>query len=49
MKRCYEKGLIVLSCGFYHNVIRILMPLVITDDHLEQGLGILEDGVKEIA
>ena len=49
VKRCYEKGLIVIRCGPYHNVIRILMPLVITDDQLEEGFAILEDRLKEIA
>jgi 4-aminobutyrate aminotransferase/(S)-3-amino-2-methylpropionate transaminase len=49
VKRCYENGLIVLRCGAYHNVIRILMPLVITDDELERGFAILEDRLKEIA
>ncbi len=42
VKRCYEKGLIILRCGVYHNVIRILMPLVITDDQLERGFAILD-------
>jgi 4-aminobutyrate aminotransferase/(S)-3-amino-2-methylpropionate transaminase len=49
VKRCYEKGLIVIRCGPYHNVIRILMPLVITDDQLEEGFAILEDRLREIA
>jgi len=48
VKRCYERGLIILRCGPYHNVIRILMPLVITDDQLEQGFRVLEDGLKEV-
>ena len=46
--RCFEKGLIVLTCGVYHNVIRILVPLVIPDDQVEQGFGILEDSLKKI-
>jgi 4-aminobutyrate aminotransferase / (S)-3-amino-2-methylpropionate transaminase / 5-aminovalerate transaminase len=37
-----EHGLVLLSCGIYGNVIRILVPLVISDDDLEQGLEILE-------
>ncbi len=41
---CYEKGLVVLSCGNFGNVIRTLMPFVITDEQLEKGLSILEDG-----
>ena len=49
VKRCYENGLIVISCGVYHNVIRILVPFVITDDQLEQGFAILEDMLKGIA
>ena len=49
VKRCCEKGLIVIRCGPYHNVIRILMPLVITDDQLEDGFAILEDRLREIA
>jgi 4-aminobutyrate aminotransferase/(S)-3-amino-2-methylpropionate transaminase len=44
--RCYEKGLIILRCGPYHNVMRILVPLVITDNQLEQGFNILEDNLK---
>lgn len=45
---CYEKGLVVLSCGNYGNVIRTLMPFVITDEQLDRGLGILEEGLKEV-
>jgi 4-aminobutyrate aminotransferase / (S)-3-amino-2-methylpropionate transaminase / 5-aminovalerate transaminase len=37
-----ERGLVLLSCGTYGNVIRILVPLVISDDDLSQGLDILE-------
>ena len=46
---CLEKGLLVLSCGSYGNVIRVLAPFVITDEQLENGLGILEDGLKDIS
>ena len=42
---CREKGLLLLSCGSYGNVVRLLMPLVITDEQLERGLAILEDGL----
>jgi 4-aminobutyrate aminotransferase/(S)-3-amino-2-methylpropionate transaminase len=37
-----ERGLILLSCGLYGNVIRILVPFTISDDDLEKGLDILE-------
>lgn len=47
--RCYEKGLILLNCGSHGNVIRTLMPLVITDEQLDRGLSILEESLEEIA
>ena len=46
---CYEKGLIVLSCGNFGNVIRTLMPFVITDEQLDKGLAILEESLEEVS
>jgi len=37
-----QKGLILLSAGLYGNVLRILVPIVITDDQLEEGLQVME-------
>jgi 4-aminobutyrate aminotransferase len=37
-----ERGLVLLSCGINGNVIRLLVPLTISDDELEHGLAILE-------
>src|SRR3954469_8496134 len=37
-----EQGLMLLSCGIYGNVIRILVPFTIEDAELERGLDILE-------
>lgn len=39
---CLEKGLIILVCGTYSNVIHVLVPFVITDAQLQTGLSILE-------
>ena len=36
-----QRGLILLSCGVYANVIRILVPLTVSDAHLDEGLAIL--------
>jgi 4-aminobutyrate aminotransferase/(S)-3-amino-2-methylpropionate transaminase len=47
VRRCFEKGLVLLSCGHHGNVIRTLMPLVISDAQLEKGLAILEESLKE--
>ena len=38
-----ERGLVLLSCGLYGNVIRILVPLSATDEELAQGLDLLEE------
>jgi 4-aminobutyrate aminotransferase/(S)-3-amino-2-methylpropionate transaminase len=46
---CFDRGLIILACGTYGNVIRLLMPLVISDEQLGKGLDILNDGFAAIA
>jgi 4-aminobutyrate aminotransferase / (S)-3-amino-2-methylpropionate transaminase / 5-aminovalerate transaminase len=42
-----ERGLVLLSCGMYGNVIRILVPLSIDDELLERGLGLLEEALGD--
>jgi len=49
VKFAYERGLVLLSCGNFSNVIRLLMPLVITDEQLERGLAIMEEGFATLA
>ena len=39
----FERGLLLLSCGLYGNVIRLLPPLTVTDDELDRGLELLEE------
>ena len=41
--RALEKGLLLLSCGVYGNVIRFLFPLTIQDAVMNEGLDILAD------
>lgn len=36
-----DKGLILLSCGPYYNVLRILVPLTVSDAQIKQGLDII--------
>ena len=45
IRKAYERGLIVISAGTRGNVIRTLMPLVITDEQLAEGLDVLEDAL----
>ena len=47
--RCLKEGVIVISCGNYSNVIRTLMPLVITDDQLDKGFSILRKALQEVS
>lgn len=49
VKYCHENGLIILNCGRFGNVIRTLMPLVITEEQLEEGLNIIEKGLKAVS
>jgi 4-aminobutyrate aminotransferase/(S)-3-amino-2-methylpropionate transaminase len=42
-----ERGLILLSCGLYGNVIRILVPLVASDEDLDRGLELLEEALVD--
>ncbi len=49
MHRCHDNGLIVIKAGTHDNVIRLLMPLVTTDEQLEQGLDILAEAVVALA
>lgn len=47
-KACLKRGLIILSAGTNKNVIRILSPLVISDELLNQGLDIIEEELLKI-
>jgi 4-aminobutyrate aminotransferase/(S)-3-amino-2-methylpropionate transaminase len=40
---CMRRGLITVSCGLYHNVLRHLIPLVIQDDELDEALDVMAD------
>jgi 4-aminobutyrate aminotransferase/(S)-3-amino-2-methylpropionate transaminase len=42
IEECYRQGLIALKAGTYDNVVRLLPPLTIADDLVEEGLGILD-------
>ena len=44
----YERGVIMMTAGTYGNVVRFLMPLVITDEQLTEGLDVIEKCLTEI-
>jgi len=45
-RRCHAEGVVVLTCGTFGNVVRLLPPLVIEDDLLADGLGVLAAAVR---
>lgn len=44
-----EKGLILLSCGTYGNVLRVLVPVTAPDAQLDKGLAIIAECFDELA
>jgi 4-aminobutyrate aminotransferase / (S)-3-amino-2-methylpropionate transaminase / 5-aminovalerate transaminase len=44
---CAKNGLILLTCGVYGNVARILVPLTASETLIDEGLGILEQSLEE--
>ncbi len=48
VRACYERGLIVLSAGVYGNVLRILSPLIITNEQFEEGLAVMEAAIAAV-
>ena len=47
--RARDKGLILLSCGTYGNVLRILVPLTASDELLDRGMAIIAECFAELA
>lgn len=48
IKECWKNGLIVTSASVHGNVIRFLMPLVITEEQLQIGLNILDEAFAKV-
>jgi 4-aminobutyrate aminotransferase/(S)-3-amino-2-methylpropionate transaminase len=46
LREAHQRGVIVMGAGLYSNVIRILSPLVITDEQLAEGVDVLEQALK---
>ena len=48
IQSCYEQGLLITRSGAFSNVVRALMPLVITDEEIDEGLSILKGVLREM-
>lgn len=47
IQQCHAQGLLLIKAGNHGNVIRVLPPLVITDEQLEQALKIMQNALAE--
>ena len=45
---CYEHGLITITAGTYSNVIRVLVPLIATNEQIDEGLDVLESALATV-
>jgi len=43
-----KRGLLLLNCGIYGNVLRVMVPLTISDAILDEGMDILEASLKAV-
>nr|WP_104373416.1 4-aminobutyrate--2-oxoglutarate transaminase [Desulfocucumis palustris] len=48
VSECYKRGLLLLGAGIFGNVVRMLMPLSITEQQFEQGFAILDGVAAEV-
>jgi 4-aminobutyrate aminotransferase/(S)-3-amino-2-methylpropionate transaminase len=48
-KYCYEHGVITITAGSYSNVIRLLVPLVVTNEQMDEGLDVLESALRTVS
>ncbi|RLT99912.1 MAG: aminotransferase class III-fold pyridoxal phosphate-dependent enzyme, partial [Ketobacter sp.] len=48
VKRCFEDGLIIASCGSGGRVLKLIPPLTIPEDDLVEGLDILINSVRSV-
>src|SRR5580704_5133168 len=49
VQHCLSNGVLVLNAGTYDNVMRLLMPLTISDEDYNQALQVMEDGLSVVA
>src|SRR5580698_3094102 len=45
---CYEHGVILITAGTYGSVIRLLMPLVVTDAQMDEALDVIESALATV-
>jgi 4-aminobutyrate aminotransferase/(S)-3-amino-2-methylpropionate transaminase len=46
---CYEHGLITITAGTYSNVVRVLVPLVVTSEQMDEAMDVLESALQSVS
>jgi 4-aminobutyrate aminotransferase/(S)-3-amino-2-methylpropionate transaminase len=46
---CYEHGLVLITAGTFNNVIRILVPLIVSDEQFDEGLRVVEAALASVS
>ena len=46
---CYEHGLIAITAGSYSNVVRMLVPLVVTSEQMDEAMDVLEAALQGVS
>ena len=49
MTEAARRGLVLLSCGSYANIIRVMVPLTASDAIIDEGMRILEETFAAVA
>lgn len=47
-QRCFDNGVLILICGAEHNVIRLVPPLTISNEELEQGINAVIEAIQAV-
>ena len=48
-RRLFERGVLMHTCGHFGNVMRFMAPLVLTRRHLDEGIRIFEEVIRELS
>jgi 4-aminobutyrate aminotransferase-like enzyme len=49
LQRVAEGGVLMIGAGTYGNVVRVLVPLVVSDDELDEGLDVIESALGKVS
>ena len=48
VKAAFERGLMLLTCGTYDNVIRWIPPLVVTPEEIDEALHLFAAALDQV-